>query len=139
MTSSSPQSPLVTASQIPPSPAAPPGARNTLALVSCIAALCVPVEALLIFLAVRSHSQALLMLAGSLGVLALPATVIALITGHVALRQAKRYTLGHAWRRFAIFGLVIGYLTAAVALLTMAAFIIGSIFLSQQPAPVATP
>lgn len=130
MTSSFPPPPVPA---FPPAPSlamAPTGARNTLSLVSFLVALYIPVEALLIVLAVLTHAQTLLILVSGLGVLALPATVTAVVTGHLALARAKHYAPGHALRGFAIAGLVIGYLAAAGVVLTLAAFIIGSILQS---------
>jgi hypothetical protein len=131
MTTLSPQPPPVPASPAPSSPMAPPSASNFLALVSFLVALYVPGEALLIFLAVQTHSQVLARIIGIWGVLALPAVVIALVTGHIALVQAKRYARGHTLRGFAIAGLVIGYLTLAFALFTIGVFIVGSVMLSN--------
>ena len=130
MTSSYPPPPMP---GFPPAPSpsmAPAGTRNALSLVSFLVALYLPVEALLIVLAVQTHAQAVLMLVSALGMLALPATVTAIVAGHLALARAKRYAPGHALRGFAIAGLVIGYLVAAGAVLTIAAFIIGSIMQS---------
>jgi hypothetical protein len=107
-----------------------PSARNWWAIVSFIASLFVPMEALLIVLAMQPHSPVSLILAGGIGSLALPATVIAIVFGHVALVKAKQYAPGHGLRGFAIAGLALGYLAAVAGALILAVFILAGIMTS---------
>jgi hypothetical protein len=122
--------PPPTASSPPPRVA--PGSSNVLALVSFFSALYMPLVFVLILIVALTHTNGLLPVIGSLGGLSLPALITAIVTGHIALAQAKRYEPGKARRGFAIAGLVIGYLVVALVLLFIVAFTIAEINLQHQ-------
>jgi hypothetical protein len=105
-----------------------------LALVSVVAALYVPVE---LFLTVVLHQlviasaphvcgpgigscqplepplthllMELVLSLEQLTLLTLPAAVVAIVTGHLALVRLRRHPAPRAWRRVARWGLVLGY------------------------------
>ena len=115
----------------PPNPAYSPGApegRNQLALVSFLLSLVFPVVLLLNLAIVNIVVfPGVLFVLGPLGdvldVLCMAAVIAALITGHIALRQAKRYPPQQARRGLAITGLVLGYLSLVVFLGVVGLFI----------------
>jgi hypothetical protein len=96
------------------------GGRNTLALVSLIASLLFPVAIGITVLAPMAQANHLIpqramtifvMIGAAVGALGLPTMLSALVTGHIALIMAKRFSRHGARRWMAIVGLVIGYLS----------------------------
>lgn len=94
--------------------------RNTLALVSLLASLLFPVAISITVLAPLAQANHLLpqramtmfvMIGAAVGALGLPTMLSALVTGHIALIMAKRFSRHGARRWMAIVGLVIGYLS----------------------------
>ena len=109
------------------------GGRNTLALVSLLCSLIFPLGIVINVLsavALANHvipqraMMILLPIGGGVGTLGLPAMIAAIVTGHVALVMAKRYTRSGARRWMAILGLALGYLSLLAFLGVMALFIV---------------
>src|SRR5271165_4951250 len=94
---------------------APTGSSNTLALFSFFASL-YPLAVILLSIG-SAFFHPLAIAVGFLGILTLPALILAIVLGHVAYSQAKRYAPENSYRGFAIAGFVIGYLELAVLLL----------------------
>jgi hypothetical protein len=71
--------------------------------------------------------EAIGLMATVLLVVGLPGMVAAIVIGHVALVEAKRFALRYAWRGLAITGLALGYLSVAYAIwLVVQFFLSGS-------------
>lgn len=108
--------------------------RNILALISLIASVIFPLAVainVLGALAIANHlipqrAMAIFaMIGGALGTLGIPAMLTAIVTGHVALVIAKRFSQSAARRWMAIVGLIVGYLSllafgAVIALFMLA-------------------
>ncbi len=103
------------ASSLPPShlsssPIAASPRKNRLALVSLVLGALAPTVALVALVAGLAHASALAtFLAGVLGLWTAPMGLAAVVCGHIALIQAKRYPRAQAWRAVALTGLVLGY------------------------------
>jgi hypothetical protein len=104
--------------------------RNTLALVSFLLSLVLPIAIVVNLIAtfaayVAKQPSPLLggiQVTGTvLGVVGLPAMIAAIVTGHIALGRAKRFPPQQAGRGLAIAGLVIGYASIALSLLLVVA------------------
>jgi hypothetical protein len=97
-----------------PTPAAPSG-RNWLALASLLLAL--PYAMFIVVSQIPDQTlpslvqQALGVVGTVLCAVGLPTMIAAIVTGHLALSQAKRFSPARAWRRLAIAGLALGYLS----------------------------
>lgn len=111
-----------------PNPVHPPGApmgRNQLALASFLLSLVFPVAVILnvlnggIVQTVDSTTAALRTVGNVLDILGIPTLIAAIVTGHIALRQAKRYPPQQARRGVAITGLVLGYLSLVLFLVAV--------------------
>lgn len=107
--------------------------RNILALISLIASVIFPLAVAINVLgavAVANHvipQRAMAIFAiigGGLGTLGIPAMLTAIVTGHVALVIAKRFSRPAARRWMAIVGLVLGYLSLLAFGAVMALFIL---------------
>jgi len=107
---------------------ASPSSKNNLALVSLVAGISWPMLLGLTVAGALAHvstsARIVLVLIGLVGLAAPVAVVIAIVMGHIALSQAKRYAPGNARRGFAIAGMVLGYLGVALAI---AVFVIATI------------
>lgn len=106
--------------------------RNTLALVALATSLIFPVAMLFNVSAAivaanhlpQTAVTILVMIGGALGTLGIPAMLSAIVTGHVALVIAKRFSRPAARRWMAIVGLVLGYLSLLTIGGVMALFIL---------------
>ena len=94
--------------------------RNTLAFISLLASLVFPLAILVNVLGAVAQSNHLVapefmnisvVIGSALGALGIPAMVTALVTGHIALVIAKRFSSAAARRWMAITGLILGYLS----------------------------
>ena len=121
--------PMSGGSAIPPSDAG----RNVLALVSLPASLIFPLAVAINVLgavAVANHliperaMMVVVTIGGVAGTLGFPAMLTAIVTGHVALVIAKRFSRRSARRWAAIVGLIVGYLSLLAVGGVMALFII---------------
>ena len=109
-----------------------PTGRNQLAFVSLLLAFVFPLRVLVqmlpLLLAPQSKSLPdsvpLWILNNLLNVITVPALIATLVTGHIALSQAKRYSPAQARRWMAITGLVLGYLSILTALAFYAVVVI---------------
>ncbi len=102
--------------------AAPAQTSNTLAVIALLASLFAPLEYVLNIL-----SRLLLWfipIIGIFGVLTFPAIVLAIVLGHIALSQSKRYAPAQANRGMAITALVLGYVELAFVMLVIGAIIL---------------
>jgi hypothetical protein len=107
--------------------------RNILALISLIASVIFPLAIainVLGALAIANHlipqrAMAIFaMIGGALGTLGIPAMLTAIVTGHVALVIAKRFSRSAARRWMAIVGLIVGYLSLLAFGAVMALFLL---------------
>jgi hypothetical protein len=128
------------ATQPPPGPAGVLEQRNSLALVSFYCGLYTLVSVVLSAITyalafphaghpLSRSAQALLTLVGPLGALFFPATVIALVTGILAVRRARTLLPHRALRARAWTGLLLGAfgsLWVLLAIATLVAFIVAS-------------
>lgn len=108
-----------------PNPAHAPGApvgRDQLALVSLLLSLIFPIGAALTVIAwvftptARSVALALSTLGNLYEIMGIPALIVAFVTGHMALRRAKRYPPQQMRQGLATAGLVLGYLSCLGAI-----------------------
>ncbi len=102
----------------PHAPGAPPE-RNQLALVSFVLSLVFPGVLLLNLASAGIVVFPWLLpriVSNVVALVATPAVIAALVTGHIALSRAKLYPAPQARRGLAISGLVLGYLSLAVVL-----------------------
>ena len=100
--------------------------RNQLALVSFWLSLVFPAVLLLNVASsgIVEYNMALpRTLSNVVALVATPAVITALVTGHIALSRASRYPSPQARRWWAISGLVLGYLSLAVVLGVVGFFI----------------
>jgi hypothetical protein len=132
-----PTSSLATSSGIRQDPrSATPSTANRLASASLLCSLLPLVTAALITLvalnAPSAHAGAppsgsflvLLSITGILGTLTLPASITAVVTGHLALRRARILPAAEARRGRARVGLVLGYLTLGFVVLVGVSFFV---------------
>jgi hypothetical protein len=111
----------VTSSPNRSQPQAPgaPAERNQLALVSFVLSLVFPGVLLLNLASAGIVVFPWLLpriVSNVVALVATPAVIAALVTGHIALSRAKQYPAPQALRGLAISGLVLGYLSLAVVL-----------------------
>lgn len=84
--------------------------RNKLANISFILSLYAPIVLLLTVVSIVAHLLFAIAILFALALLALPAIVAAVVTGHVAVSQTTHSAPDRANRGFAIAALVLGYI-----------------------------
>lgn len=112
-------------------PNAAPG-RNGLALASLLLGLLIPIVVVLYQippqLLPHDVEVAIGLVSTVLAVASVPGVIGAIVTGHLALIEAKRFAPQRAWRGFAITGLVLSYLSIVYVIWLVVQF-----FLSGKP------
>ncbi len=100
----------------------PSQAGNTLSIIAFLASLYAPFGSVLSQFT-RIFPQSISFI-GFFGLLTLPAIIIAIVLGHIALSQSKRYIPAKAYRGLAITALVLGYVEIAFLVLVLGAIIL---------------